>query len=475
MEDLAEAEEPPTLYRIEEQVQAVLPQIGQILLQAVVSGQGSGAVGPGRTCGCGGVQRYHDQARPLSVQTSLGEVRVAARAAYHCEPCGARSYPLDEQLGLKGAGRMSRYLQEQVAWLYSLLAAGLVQQTLVRFGWPALCVSQIRAQAQQLGAELEQREQAHVEEARQEALRPPAQQRPPRQPVEGERVYTAPDGVMDCTTSRDPATQTLQWRELKVAAVYAATAPERPCQAGAAPGQAPGVRERIVQWLQEREPSGRPAPPADQATSVTYVAVTGPWQAFGPRLWAELWERGLGRPVTDLAVVADGSDHIDQVVDSELRLPGVQVTRLLDLPHAQEHLWTVSQAVFGEGNPAGLRWVQRPLRALERGAVDQVVRALEGLATAQEATQPQAATLARKTAAYFTQRRAQTASPHFVAHGYQIGSGLAESTCKRFGTERMKGAGMRWTVPGAQRVATLRLLLLSGRWQEVSAYCRQAA
>jgi hypothetical protein len=65
--------------------------------------------------------------------------------------------------------------------------------------------------------------------------------------------------------------------------------------------------------------------------------------------------------------------------------------------------------------------------------------------------------------------------PRFVAAGYQIGSGLAESACKRFGTDRMKGAGMRWTVPGAHCVATLRLFVLSERWEEVTSHCRQAA
>ena len=78
---------------------------------------------------------------------------------------------------------------------------------------------------------------------------------------------------------------------------------------------------------------------------------------------------------------------------------------------------------------------------------------------------------ARKTAAFFTDRAAQVAYPTFLAQGYQIGSGLAESACKRFGTDRMKGAGMRWTVPGAQTVATLRMLLLSDRWDEVTAHC----
>ena len=57
----------------------------------------------------------------------------------------------------------------------------------------------------------------------------------------------------------------------------------------------------------------------------------------------------------------------------------------------------------------------------------------------------------------------------------QIGSGLAESACKRFGTDRMKGAGMRWTVAGAQCVATLRMFVMSERWGEVTTYCRKAA
>jgi hypothetical protein len=56
-----------------------------------------------------------------------------------------------------------------------------------------------------------------------------------------------------------------------------------------------------------------------------------------------------------------------------------------------------------------------------------------------------------------------------------MGSGLAESACKRFGTDRIKGAGMCWTIPGAQKVATLRVLLLSDRWQDVTALCFNTA
>lgn len=214
---------------------------------------------------------------------------------------------------------------------------------------------------------------------------------------------------------------------------------------------------------------------ADHAVRITYVAQTGSYAQFGEALWAELYERGVGTTVTDLAVVADGSLHLDQVVDRDLRVPGVQVTRILDQPHAQAYLWAVSKAIFGEGSTAAVRWVQDPLHALDRGQVDQVCQALESLAVAQATRSPESADKARKAAAYFADRAAQLAYPTFLAHGYQVGSGLAESACKRFGTDRMKGAGMRWTIPGAQKVATLRMLLLSDRWQEVTAHCSNAA
>jgi hypothetical protein len=211
-----------------------------------------------------------------------------------------------------------------------------------------------------------------------------------------------------------------------------------------------------------------------QALRISYVARTEPYDRFGEFLWAESRERGLGAPVRDLAVVADGSPHLETVVERQLRLPDLQLTHILDLPHAQGQLWAASQALFGEGE-AGKRWVQAPLLALERGQVDQVCGALTAQAEAQAERAPDAAKTARTAAAYFADRAAQLDYPAFLAQGSPVGSGLAESACKRFGTDRMKGAGMRWTTTGAQPVATLRMLLLSDRWQEVSDHARTAA
>lgn len=178
---------------------------------------------------------------------------------------------------------MSRYLQEQCGWLLALLPARVAQQTLHRFGWPAVSASLIREHGEALGAELEQHEQAARAGARAAAAASPAYQLPPRQAAQSQRLYAAPDGVMYCTTERDPETDQMRWRELKVAAVYEAEAAE---QIEPAP-----VRARIQAWLRQEHPEAT-LPGPDQAKRVSYVAQTGPWEQFGQRLWAELWARG---------------------------------------------------------------------------------------------------------------------------------------------------------------------------------------
>jgi hypothetical protein len=48
-----------------------------------------------------------------------------------------------------------------------------------------------------------------------------------------------------------------------------------------------------------------------------------------------------------------------------------------------------------------------------------------------------------------------------------IGSGITEAACKTIFTQRLKLSGMRWKHDGAGTVLTLRVILLSGIWEEV--------
>ena len=56
--------------------------------------------------------------------------------------------------------------------------------------------------------------------------------------------------------------------------------------------------------------------------------------------------------------------------------------------------------------------------------------------------------------------------PRFRAQGLCVASGVVEAGCKRVVGDRLKHAGMRWTLAGADAVIALRCSRLSGRFED---------
>ena len=56
---------------------------------------------------------------------------------------------------------------------------------------------------------------------------------------------------------------------------------------------------------------------------------------------------------------------------------------------------------------------------------------------------------------------------YFREHGMFIGSGTVEAGCKAVLGQRLKLSGMRWNVPGATGIATLRCQQASNRWDRI--------
>ena len=48
-----------------------------------------------------------------------------------------------------------------------------------------------------------------------------------------------------------------------------------------------------------------------------------------------------------------------------------------------------------------------------------------------------------------------------------IGSGVTEAACKTVFTQRLKRSGMSWTISGGQVIVDLRVIWLSGIWDQV--------
>jgi hypothetical protein len=53
--------------------------------------------------------------------------------------------------------------------------------------------------------------------------------------------------------------------------------------------------------------------------------------------------------------------------------------------------------------------------------------------------------------------------------GLPIGSGVTEAACKTVFAERLKRSGMTWGVAGGQVIVDLRVLVLSGVWNQAHA------
>ena len=56
---------------------------------------------------------------------------------------------------------------------------------------------------------------------------------------------------------------------------------------------------------------------------------------------------------------------------------------------------------------------------------------------------------------------------YFRELGLFIGSGTVEAGCKAIIGQRLKLSGMRWNIPGATAILTLRCQQASGRWDQI--------
>ena len=142
--------------------------------------------------------------------------------------------------------------------------------------------------------------------------------------------------------------------------------------------------------------------------------------------------------------------------------------RILDFPHAVEHLTAAAQASLGVGTSVCTAWLDQQAHTLKHAAdgVRQVLTALARLPV-DTAADPSLAAAARDGAmAYFTKRLGQVQYAAFQAAGYPIGSGSTESANKVVVEVRLKGSGMHWARAHVNPLVALRTVACSDRWAE---------
>lgn len=172
----------------------------------------------------------------------------------------------------------------------------------------------------------------------------------------------------------------------------------------------------------------------------------------------------------EVAAVMDGAEWEQGFVD--YHCPAA--IRILDFPHAAEHVNQIGEALYGEHTAESRAWLSERLHCLKHAGPDELLLEFEQLQQAY----PEKETIASNLA-YLAKRSAQMQYPRFQAQGWPIGSGIVESGNKLVVEARLKGAGMHWAEGHVNPMLALRNVICSDRWKEewpkIEAKLRQQA
>jgi len=140
--------------------------------------------------------------------------------------------------------------------------------------------------------------------------------------------------------------------------------------------------------------------------------------------------------------VNDGAPWIDRITTSNYP----KAVQILDWSHAQERLWKVAKAAFGEGTQPAQHWAEQQVDLLWEGRVTEVSHALQQLDWEQISCLEDI----RQSPAYFESRQSKMDYALFRQAGYPIGSGTVESGINTVVHHRMKRQGQGWERKQAQ-------------------------
>jgi hypothetical protein len=413
---------------VELAIRTAMTRLGGSLLQQLLAAD-TGHRGPRIDCGKGHLAEFVSY-RAKQIQTVLGPVTVR-RAYYHCAACGRGVVPRDDELGVAGAS-LSPGLRRMTARAAAAQPFAAAADLLAELAGIRLPTKRIERSAEADGAAAAERARAAATAITHRRVAVLAAATPRTKPPD--KLYLAVDGtgvpmVPAATTGRagkapDGRART---REVKLAALFTQTT------------------------LDE---AGRPVRDPD---STSYLASFAPASQFATLVHAEARHRGADH-IRQLVVLGDGAPWIWNLATAILP----EATPIVDLYHARQHLHDLAAplaGVLGHDHPD---WLTARLADLDAGHIETLVTEIARLPTSDD--------IARETdkaLAYFKTNAHRMRYAYFRDHGMFVGSGVVEAGCKAVIGQRLKLSGMRWNIPGATGILTLRCQQASGRWEQI--------
>lgn len=355
--------------------------------------------------------------RTITVATMTGPV-VYERRRYRCGQCGHAVYAGDAEI-LCGSHRVTMPLAKRLCQLattehFTRLPCLMADQHGVKLGH-----EEIAEIVHDVGGHADRTRRAEAVAFR---SGPCAKRTWPKPEIKPERIYVSCDGVMYCTNLREPdpkhpGEMRMVWQQMRVGCVYWQDAKDK-------------WHKQMIWGREEAE---------DFGAALFHLACRCGYRQAKEKLFA-----------------SDGGDWCWTIHSRYFS----EATGILDWYHASEHVWEAAHALFPEKNAATC-WADQAL-ALMR---DQGGAGLFEWVKGQLAKRRGAARKAVKELITYVQTKQHLMDyPDYRAAGWQIGTGMIESTGKQLVGLRLKGPGMHWTEVGALAVTALRATDLNGRW-----------
>ena len=140
--------------------------------------------------------------------------------------------------------------------------------------------------------------------------------------------------------------------------------------------------------------------------------------------------------------------------------------RIVDFYHACGYVQQLADAIFGVGDEAQT-WA-REMRHVLKTKADGAARVLKSASALRRRRGLHGQAKLYHQAYSYIKKRTQWMRYHrYQRQKLPRGSGITEAACKVVFTQRLKRSGMSWTIAGGQVILDLRVIRLSGVWNEV--------
>jgi hypothetical protein len=406
----------------EQVIRAGLLRLGGGMLEQLLAAD-RGHRGPRVPCGQGHEAEFVGY-RDKSFDTALGLVTVS-RAWYHCAGCGHGLAPRDAALGVAGTS-MSPGLAAMNGIAAAAVPFAQAASLLEELAGVRLTAKRAERAAEASGTVLAA---AGRERARLVASRKVVPLAPSPLP---DKLYAVIDGTGVPVTSKETTGREgkgedgrARTREVKLAVFF--------------------TRDKL-------DKDGYPV--RDRASS-SVIATFEPARAFAGLVRAEGIRRGADH-VRQLTVLGDGAAWIWGIATD--KFPAA--TQVVDLFHAREHLHSLTRSLEFMLLDRKDEWLAARLEDLDYGDIGGIEAAvreypLEGIKKDE----------VERELGYFLNNAPRMRYHWFRSRGLFVGSGVVEASCRTVVGQRLKQAGMHWTVAGADAIIALRCREASSTWE----------